>query len=109
MQRVSCTQWVVIASTSLALFLAGCQPVTRPVPGEPSTEAAPADAETSTATADAQIANAMSAGPASLAANATIVDWPSASNPDFAELRAGSNGWTCLPDDPSTPPTIRIV
>ena len=29
--------------------------------------------------------------------------WPNDSNPGFTELRAGDNGWTCLPDDPATP------
>jgi hypothetical protein len=50
-----------------------------------------------------KIANAMSGGPASIAANATIMDWPSEPGGSLTELRAGTNGWTCLPDDPTTP------
>ena len=52
---------------------------------------------------DETIANALSAGPASITHDAAVLDWPSEHNPDFSELRAGSNGWTCVPDDPATP------
>jgi hypothetical protein len=40
------------------------------------------------------VASAMSAGPGSLAKNATIKNW------DGTVLRQGTNGWTCLPDIP---------
>ena len=40
------------------------------------------------------IKSAMSAGPKSLAMNATIKNW------DGTVLRQGSNGWPCLPDIP---------
>lgn len=46
--------------------------------------------------ADDRIASAMSAGPESISADATIMDW------DFNVIREGSNGWTCLPDRPNT-------
>ncbi|MFV1980355.1 MAG: hypothetical protein ACC655_04310 [Rhodothermia bacterium] len=46
---------------------------------------------------DDTIVSAMSAGPLSISANAQIVDW------NMNELRAGTNGWTCLPDNPDTP------
>ena len=49
------------------------------------------------------IANAQSAAPASISADATVLDWPNEDNPNFAELRTGTNGWTCVPDDPATP------
>ena len=49
------------------------------------------------AVAQDAIKNAMSAAPASISNDARIVDW------DMNELRAGSNGWTCLPDRPDTP------
>lgn len=49
----------------------------------------------SAASADqAAIESAMSAAPASLAADATIQTW------DGKVLREGSNGWVCLPDIP---------
>jgi hypothetical protein len=51
--------------------------------------------------ADDKIANAMSAAPAAIAENATLVDFdPSAG---FVTLREGTNGWTCLPDNPGSP------
>ena len=40
---------------------------------------------------DALIAKAMSAAPAAISANATIMLW------DGTVLREGSNGWTCIP------------
>lgn len=48
------------------------------------------------ALADEKIKSAMSAGPESIAAQATVMDW------DHKILREGSNGWTCLPDRPDT-------
>ena len=49
------------------------------------------------------IANAMSAGPASITAEATILDYPSDPAGDMIVLREGSNGWTCFTDWPATP------
>lgn len=43
---------------------------------------------------EAAIDSALSAGPGSLAANATIRTW------DGKVLREGTNGWVCLPDPP---------
>ena len=45
----------------------------------------------------AELARAESAGPSSLSKNATIMDQ------DGKELRKGTNGWTCMPDNPDTP------
>ena len=45
---------------------------------------------------DAAIESAMSAGPASISADATIQDW------EGNVLREGTNGWTCLPDRADT-------
>lgn len=45
-----------------------------------------------------KITDALSAGPLSITAQASVVDWPRSRNePQFTELRAGSNGWACLP------------
>jgi len=54
-------------------------------------------------TAEQKIANAMSAAPATLAKDATVMDWPAKEGDKLAMLREGSNGWTCLPDNPGTP------
>lgn len=43
----------------------------------------------------AEIQSALSAGPASLTKNATIMRW------DGEVLRKGTNSWTCLPDMPN--------
>ena len=42
------------------------------------------------------IRSAVSAGPASITDEAAVSDW------DMSEVRAGTNGWTCLPDRPDT-------
>ena len=49
-----------------------------------------------------KIATAMTAAPASIAAKATVLDWPAKEGEQPAVLRAGTNGWTCLPDMPDT-------
>src|SRR5438477_2041188 len=51
---------------------------------------------------DQKIANAVSAAPAGIGSNATILDWPAKEGEAPAVLRAGSNGWTCMPDMPDT-------
>jgi hypothetical protein len=53
--------------------------------------------------AQAKIANAMSAAPASLANDATILDNALDAEGKFVVLRAGRNGWFCLPDALGTP------
>lgn len=53
-------------------------------------------------TKDQKIADAMKAAPASISAAATIMDWPATPGGPMTTLRAGSNGWTCLPDFPGT-------
>ena len=47
------------------------------------------------------IASAMSAAPMSIAKNATVMDM----NADgtMRTIRQGTNGWTCIPDNPTTP------
>lgn len=49
-----------------------------------------------------KIANAMTAAPRSISGNAAIMDWPAAEGAQMTSLRAGTNGWTCLPDFPMT-------
>jgi len=46
---------------------------------------------------DEVVRSAVSAGPASISAQAAVLDW------GMNEIRPGSNGWTCLPDRPDTP------
>ncbi len=53
--------------------------------------------------ASAKIENAMSAAPIAISRDATIMDWPASQDAAPVELRAGTNGWTCFPDEPTTP------
>lgn len=46
-----------------------------------------------------KIETARGAGPASVSADATVLDW------NMEVLAEGSNGWTCLPDNAGTPGT----
>ena len=50
----------------------------------------------------AKIKSAMSAAPASIANQATIMDWPATEGGEMILLREGDNGYTCLPDMPAT-------
>jgi hypothetical protein len=67
--------------------------------------------EDAVAVGEDKIANAMSAGPVPIAGDATLLDypaewpgnWPDEIAPDLIEMRAGSNGWTCIVDRPDTP------
>lgn len=108
-------RYVLVFLACLVLVLAGCQPMVISAPAAPAAADAPpeeATVETSKETgeevtqgmsAEEKIANAMSAGPTSVSADAAILDWPSEAGGDLIELRAGTNDWTCYPDDPSTP------
>ena len=53
-------------------------------------------------TKDQKIANAMTAAPASVSAQATILDWPAKEGDAPPVLRKGTNGWSCLADMPET-------
>lgn len=78
---------------TLAIVLMACaEPV--PPPAETVADAPPAPPD--------RITIAMSAAPAAIAAAATIMDFDASGT--LVELRAGTNGWMCLPDDnPAAP------
>ncbi len=44
-----------------------------------------------------KIASAVQAGPKFVTQNATVIDYPTSPSGEFRVLRAGTNGWTCLP------------
>jgi hypothetical protein len=44
-----------------------------------------------------KIASAVQAGPTFVTQNATVLDYPTSPSGEFPVLRAGTNGWTCLP------------
>ena len=91
----------LLLATSAILACAGCKPQpAAPNAVDNAATANIADADTSATSSD-PIASAMSAAPGSIAGDATIV----MANADgsMKTLRAGKNGWTCMPDSPSTP------
>jgi hypothetical protein len=82
---------------ALGLIVLACLATTRTHAGPPAqagrAAAAPADA--------AIITSAMSAAPTAVSRNATIVAM--SDKMEMRTLRAGTNGWTCMPDVPNTP------
>ncbi|MBL8133542.1 MAG: hypothetical protein JNL42_16895 [Anaerolineae bacterium] len=54
------------------------------------------------AAAQAKIDSALSAAPAAITQDATILDWSFDADGKFVVLREGTNGWSCLPDEPTT-------
>jgi hypothetical protein len=44
-----------------------------------------------------KIASAVQAGPKFVTQNATVIDYPTSPGGEYRVLRAGRNGWTCLP------------
>ena len=90
-------RYILVSLVCLVLVLAGCQPISVSAP------AVPAVTEASAEEAGEEVTVSMSAGPASIAEAAAILDWPTEAGGEMIELRAGTNDWTCYPDDPSTP------
>ena len=80
----------------LIVALAACQPSSKEEPKAAMAGPAPGSPEW-------KIETAMSAGPAAISGNATIAEL----TPDgkMNTLREGTNGWLCMPDEPSTPMT----
>jgi hypothetical protein len=81
-----------------AVAVAGCNKAG--VPASNTEQSAISGATNTTASAD-PVASAESAAPASLAHNASIVTADASGN--MTVVRQGSNGWTCMPDAPTTP------
>lgn len=77
----------LLTSLSVLLLTVGCAG---------AGESAPPVAEVSAPAQDELITSALSAGPESIAADATIMDW------ELNVVREGTNEWTCLPDRPDT-------
>jgi hypothetical protein len=93
----------------IALGLMACQPAEKQAPAaktdSPAAAPAPAPAAapiTNPTTPEQKIASAMAAAPAGVSGGATIMDFPSTPAGKPAQLRAGTNGFTCMPDDPTT-------
>lgn len=88
---------LAIAALSATTALASAQE--RPRPQGRARPAAP--------TAAQKIEDATAAAPAAIARAATVKDWPASEGGAMPVLRAGTNGWVCLPTPPSTSPLRR--
>lgn len=90
----------ILLVAGAAVAVAGCNKT-----ATTSSNTATAETKTTT-TAPAStdpISSAESAAPASLAHNATVM--VADASGAMKEARKGTNGWTCIPDDPNTPGT----
>ena len=84
--------------SGVTLACGGTAPSTESMPPPaPEEETAVPPPAPPSPTADDPIQSARSAAPASISADATIMDW------DLNVVQEGSNEWTCLPDRPTTP------
>ncbi len=86
------TTW--LAAGAMALALTGCA---KQEAKAPARAAGPAPGSR-----EWKVQNAMSAAPAAIAGAATIFDFPGADGKS-PQLRAGTNGWSCLPADTQRP------
>jgi hypothetical protein len=90
---------IVVVSFLIAIVnFAIAQEGPRPQPASPSL--APSDRSNAQ-----KVANALSAGPKYITDHATVMDWPSPQDKEqkMRVLRQGSNGWSCMPDQPGAP------
>ena len=83
---------VLVAASALA----SCQNKTEAPIGDSMAPAA-----TSTVASNDPITTAESAAPASVSKAAAVITMDAAGK--MTELRKGTNGWTCMPDNPETP------
>ena len=81
------------------LFTLACQ--SAPPPADTAVDTPPPGP--APGTPEWKIQNALSAGPAALTGQAAVMDLPATADGPMVELRAGTNGWTCMPDVPATP------
>jgi hypothetical protein len=88
----------LLAAAGLSLALSACNQRRADAAGE-ANRVTPAAAPA--VDRNDPIASAMSAAPESIGSKATIVQ--AQADGSMKTLREGSNGWTCLPDNPQTP------
>ena len=98
----------VIVAATVSIMLVGCSSP----PAPPAQEQAPAPTVSSTpqpatgpvsppTTDEGMVESAMSAAPEAVSKDATIIAMDE--KMQVRTLRAGTNGWTCIPDMPSSP------
>lgn len=85
-----------LASLLACVLAIACAKKETPPPAQASTGPAPG-------TPEWKIENARSGAPLEIGKGATVLDWPTSESAPPGQLVAGTNGWTCFPDEPSTP------
>jgi hypothetical protein len=90
-------RYIALTLAAVASLASSVLYAQHPMPS-PSATAKPAAAKMTTTQ---KIANAMSAAPAAINKNATIMDWPEKEGGQPKQLRAGTNGWVCFPSSPT--------
>ncbi len=85
-----------LASLLACLLAIACAKKEAPPAAQPPAGPAPG-------TPEWKIKNARSAAPLEIGKGAAVLDWPTSETAPPAQLASGTNAWTCLPDDPSTP------
>jgi len=90
-------RYIVQTLAAIVLFAPAVLYAQHPMPSASATSKATAPKMTPAQ----KIANAMSAAPAVIGKNATIVDWPEKEGGQPKQLRAGTNGWVCFPTSPT--------
>ena len=91
-------RFALLPAAGLSLALSACNQ-NQPSAVAEGNEATPA-ADAATDHSD-PVASAMAAAPAAIADKATIVQ--AQADGTMKTLREGTNGWTCMPDSPTTP------
>lgn len=96
---------IIVAAT--LLMLVGCSPQPVPTPQQETVARASSSPQLASgpvsppATDEGRMSSAMSAAPEAVAEDATIIAFDE--KMQVRTLRAGTNGWTCIPDMPSSP------
>jgi hypothetical protein len=95
MQTRTTTGMMILGMASLSVALLANADTAKPDTAKPAAAAAAAPSDA------ALIKSAMSAAPASVGKNATIVVMEA--DGKMRTIRKGTNGFTCMPDNPATP------
>ena len=90
--------FALLAATGASLALSACNQQPKSTTNDPNSTT-PAAAQVTDH--DDPVASAMAAAPAAIAEKATIIQ--AQADGSMKTLREGSNGWTCMPDSPTTP------
>jgi hypothetical protein len=92
----------ILLMAGAMIAVTGCNKAPGPATNTSTTETNTSSSSTTAASASSDpVASAESAAPASLAHDAAIVTV--GADGKMNQVRAGKNGWTCMPDAPDTP------